>query len=178
MSRVIEDVARDYARSRVESLRNEPIDVFGQSVRFLNPRDAERFAGWVTAQQLAAGMIEAFAAAKKAADGDPMYFHALALLAALELRGEIRLEYPLRGYVISTLVERPKLKTAPKRETNVFRDIAITMLVQELCEGFELKPTSSAKAGRGGCACGIAAEAMGLSYDAVCKVWGRLGHAI
>jgi hypothetical protein len=152
------ETPRAFARRRVHEFQTVPIDLFGLPVRFLNKGDAERFAGHAVAAGLRAGLIDPDKARSTANDGDPLFQHALGLLDQ---------------------AERPKkLHTGRKRETNYFRDIAITMLIQELRERFELKPTASSKNGQGDCGCGIVAEAIGLSYDAVCKVWGRLGKQI
>jgi hypothetical protein len=152
---------QEYAQHRVEQLRTIPIDLFGQPIRFLNSDDGERFAAHAVAQLIALQMIDKADAMKTARDGDPLFQHALGILG-------VPLPY------------RPKrLQTARKRETNYFRDIALTMVVQELEERFGVKPTTSSKAGHGNCGCGIVAEAVGgLSYDAVAKVWGRLGKQI
>jgi hypothetical protein len=153
------ETPHEYARRRVEELRTVPIDIFGQPVRFLNTDDAERFAGHAIAHLLRAEMIDRDAAAKVAKDGDPLFQHALGLLG---------------------MADRPKkLRIRRRRETNYFRDIAITMLIDELLEHFpSIKATTSAKAGNRGCACGMVADVMGLRYDAVCKVWGRLGKQL
>lgn len=173
------DAALAYAKRRVENMRNDPIDMEGFHVRLLSQEDAEAFAAFVIARLLFAGKIDPVHAALQAANGDPLFQHAFEKLAATELKGEITLSEPLRTTVITSLDRPPKLKAAMRRkETNYFRDIAITMLVQEICNRFDMKATTSAKIGQAYCACGITAEAMGLTYDAIAKVWGRLGKHI
>lgn len=158
MRRVVRGVARQYAARRVADLRTKPIEIFGQPVRFLDTGDGERFAAHAVAHLISLGMIESEQAREFARRGDPLFQHALGLLG---------------------MAERPrKLQHGRKRETNYFRDIVIVMLVQELQEGFEIKPTSSAKDGQEGCGCGIVAAEMGMTYDAACAVWKRLGKAI
>jgi hypothetical protein len=153
------ETPNEFARRRVEEFRTVPIQIFGQSVRFLNVDDAERFAGHAVAHLLREGLIDPNRAAEQARDGDPLFQHAVGLLG---------------------MAERPKkLQRRPMRETNFFRDVAITMLIQEILEHFpKMKATSSSKAGYSGCGCGVVADAMGMTYDAVCQVWKRLGKQI
>jgi len=159
MSALPDETAQEYASRRVKELSTVPIEIFGQPVRFLDKDDAERFAGYAIAHLLQLGIIDSAEAARAAKNGDPLYQHALGLLG---------------------LADRPKrLQTRRQRETNFFRDIAITMLIDELVESFPpIRPTTSSKHGHSGSACGIVATAMGLTYDAVSKVWSRLGRQI
>jgi hypothetical protein len=178
MSRVIEEVALDFAKGRAQRMREEPFELFGAQVR-LSPwgdGEGERYAAHHFAAGLARGWIDPTQAEQEARGGDPLFCGALMMLAGAELRGELILAEPLRSAVVAILTAPPKLRAGWKRETNFFRDIAIVTLVQEVCEGFALKPTGEGRARQSGCA--IVGRALGMNYETVRAVWKRLGKKI
>lgn len=164
---VTESVARKFAEDRVEWFRTNPINVFGIQVRYLDDADGERFASYAVARCLIDGSIEPAHAARSAQAGDPLFYDALCLLAAVEMEDNMRLPDPLRGLVIATLRDRPRLKRARRLETNYFRDICITMLVQEVRDGFGL--SLYGRSAKRTSACGIVAQTLGMEYEAVRK---------
>jgi len=159
--------ARDYARQQVEWYRSNPIDLMGVPVRYLDETSGEEFAAEVFARMLAAGMIDPDHALRQAGEGEPLFYDALCLLAAFELEREIELIATLRAAVIVTLRSPPHIKRARRRETNVLRDICLTMLVQDVRDRFNLPVISSSA--RRESACGVVGHAMGMTADAVRK---------
>lgn len=165
-----------YAKRMVARFREHPVELEpGLMVRLLDPEDGERFAHQVFARLLFTGRIDTDQAANAAGAGDPLFFNALAFLGSAELKGEIRLLEPLRGHVIEALANPPKLKAGHRKESYYFRDVALTMIVQEICARFGLKPTSSS--GRA-CGCSIAGNALGMTYEAARKSFDKYGRHI
>ena len=134
----------------------------------LGPKeDAEHFAQRVFAYLLAAGRLDPADAAAKASGGDPLFYGAMRHLAVADMDGEIQLAEPLRAWVSAALKTQPKLKRARRLETNLFRDICLTMLVQEVRDRFGL--TTTGRSYRRQSACGVVAEAAGLERGTVWK---------
>lgn len=172
----MDDVARDalaYAKARAEQMRNEPIEMFGQNVRFLSRDDGEAYAAHATAYEIARGGISPERAAQEARAGDRLFYNAICRLVAAELRGGVEIAGPLRALAIDMLEAPPKLKPGLKKESHFFRNLAIDIMVSDVCEKFDLKPTSSAKAGTGRSGCGVVAKALGMTYSAVEQVWKK-----
>ena len=148
----------------------------GNSARLLAHKDGDRFSERLLSNLLAAGRVNPTDAAKEASAGDSLYYGALCHLAADELSGEVRLQEPLRSYVIAVLRERPPLKRARRRETNYLRDVCLTMLVREVRDRFNLPATGNSA--RRQSACGIVAQATGMESGAVTKVVQKFRHII
>ena len=177
MSRVVEEVALDYAKRRAARLREEPFELFGKEVRLLGDGESEAYAAHHIAHALANGMIAPDSALQSAREGDRLFCNALMILGAAQLRGDLELQGSLRSAVIGTLAEPPKVKSGWKRETNFFRDVAIAILVKEVCTGFDMKPTGRSPKRQSACAI-VAQVIHGMNYDSVRKVWNRLGKQI
>ena len=169
--------ALTYAKRQVAWYRENAVELMpGNSVRMLAPRDGDRFAERLFAAYLATGRLSAADAAAKASDGDPLFYGALCHLAASELAGEVQLIEPLRSYVIAALRERPRLKRDRRKETNYFRDVCLTMLVQDVCERFNLTWSGSSARRQSGCS--IVAEAIGLERATVKKAVAKFINEI
>lgn len=159
--------ALDYAKEQWAWFRDNDVDVLGKPVRFLDPASSEAYAAHTLACCLVSGIIEPAHALERAKAGDPLFLDALSLLGGMSVAGTINLPSELRAAVTAALIEPIRARRARRLESNFFRDVCLTMIVQEVSERFGL-PTTGRSARRSN-ACKIVAEATGLEYETVRK---------
>lgn len=159
--------ALEFAQQQVSWFRENEIDVLGKPVRFFDPGSSEQYAAHIFARCLINGMIDPAQALDEARQGDALYVNALRLLGAMQVAGTIDLPIELRQVVTASLTDLGKPRRARRLETNYFRDIALTIIVQQVSDKFAL--TISGRSSRRPSACRIVADAAGMDYEAVRK---------
>lgn len=166
-----------FARKEVAWHRENAIDLLGMQVQLLDPAAGERYGAYHFAQMIGAGMIDPAYAADEARAGDRLFYDAICELAAAELEGKFVLDATLRQHVVEILRTTPRLWRSRRLETNFFRNLAITMLVQRIHELFGLNKTAGPTMRRES-GCGIVADAMGLNYETVRAVVDKFDRKI
>ena len=157
-----------FVREQVAWHRENDIIVLGTPIRLLGAHDGEKLATYVFALRLLGGKTDPAMASQQAISGDPLYEAAFRLLASAQLEGQINMRPELHRRVIDTLKSSPKLRQAKRKETNILRDICMTMLVERVRDEFGISPFG--RSGKRSSGCKIVADAMKMEYDAVSKV--------
>lgn len=86
----------------------------------------------------------------------------------------------LSAYSTLLAVDPPRKVSGPERADNVFRDIAITLIVNEVAEVFNLTPTAR---GENRSACRVVAEALTgakipMGHKQVEQIWNRVDRML
>ncbi|MER8644687.1 hypothetical protein [Mesorhizobium sp. M1252] len=175
------DKALEYANRRVIFARDTAIEIPGlPSVRFLSKADGRR---------AVRDMMKDFASRDPqaltgytdyASQGWGLADSAIRDLILEAIRGGQSLAPQLSAYSSLVAVAPPRRVSGPEKADHIFRDIAITMIVDEVAEVFGLKPT-----GRTGnrSASLVVAEALAhanipMGYKQVEQIWTRIGKLL
>ncbi|MET4283584.1 hypothetical protein [Bradyrhizobium sp. LA6.12] len=157
--------------------RSNKVDIGEVSIGFVSEGDGRRFAKEQMKRFAAVHVDHRLAMMTAAREGDGLAYDALTeLWREMESAGQSCTF--LTSYVAETQVSPPRRKSGDSQQAHLFRDIAITALVEELTKPpFSLKATRGYAARmKGGVAsgCSIVAGQFGLTEDSVDKIWKRL----
>jgi hypothetical protein len=171
------DEALAFARECIRQIRNEGITLMGVTLRWFEQDDALKF--WH--KQLGTVAVN-----------DPTMMHQLTLyaragwgladevLCELETQyGHFRVDKPvaLEAYMTDRrLFGRPERTKSAQPHSHFLRDIAIAVIVAEVCGRFGVKPTKSGKqpCGASITADALCAEQLAIGEATVVKIWTRL----
>ncbi|TGR05417.1 hypothetical protein EN833_23385 [Mesorhizobium sp. M4B.F.Ca.ET.190.01.1.1] len=173
-----------YARERVSFARSTPIDILPglPPVRFLSKADGRHFV-----QEMMKNLARAdgqFLAeyADYASQGWGIADGAMRELIVETIRGGKPLDPPLSAYSALLASEPPRKKPGKEKADNIFRDIAIALIVDDVSTRFDLSPTSNGKSDNPS-ACRVVATALDAAnirkgYKLVEGIWARFGKML
>lgn len=182
---IAEAEALAYAQDWVRRVRDEKVQFFGLALSWFAKADNERLAIQVfkEASRWPEGMMDV---ANLARVGEPIAKQACRELILEYAHRNEAMPPPLHTYNMEIIRGQRVygLLPAPKKASYLLRDIAITVIVGDVCWKFSLKSTRQRASKRerlSGCgvvALALANEHMALGESAVVNIWTRYGRIV